>query len=600
MFRLSTLLDRGASPASLKSSGCHNPSADAERRSPQFVFSRPRQGGRGRSIRGMKMMFNALASTASALLVATVFWGSPSAGTPQVELSADATALVLGATSFPTPNQFIIDWTKDKYVAPVYSGRDIDIEYIPVTTPQEFWPITGVFRVIGPALAAVDPRISPKLIAAQFPDGMPLWKLSGLFDLTADQSIRKGADILEARIAQQLADHPGEPIIVTGISQGAGVANVVKARLAEKYAGDPNPPDIDFVLAGDPNLPNGGLLSRFDGLYIPILDFSFSGPAPSDTPFETVEIFRQYDGFTDFPLYPINVVSDVNALFGLIFVHLYLGEVSLPEDPEINSPAFVGKHGDTSYYFFRSENLPLFEPLRIAGVPESVIDVFEPFVREIVELGYDRSIKPWEPTPARLIPRLDPAKVATDLVTAATEGIHNATALVSPPPISPAPVALVSTADEPQNASPQAEVRSTAEVDTATTAAMTATERVDTSIQDAPAEPVGDRSASVMSEPSATDSGQRNEASQPVKSRVRDSSRAEPVKPQVRNPLRAEPVRRQVRGSLRVEPSRVDEGGVGMTRPDTADNEADAEDAGEDSRSSSDASSAGSDSRSGN
>ena len=79
-----------------------------------------------------------------------------------------------------------------------------------------------------------------------------------------------------------------------------------------------------------------------------------------------------------------------------------------------------------SYYFFETQDLPLFAPLRIVGVPEPVIDVVEPFVREIVELGYDRSIPPWEPTPARLIPPLNPATVAGDLVDAIGEGITNA------------------------------------------------------------------------------------------------------------------------------------------------------------------------------
>ena len=37
-----------------------------------------------------------------------------------------------------------------------------------------------------------------------------------------------------------------------------------------------------------------------------------------------------------------------------------------------------------------------------------MIDVVEPFFRVIVELGYDRTIPPWEPTPARLIPTLNP------------------------------------------------------------------------------------------------------------------------------------------------------------------------------------------------
>ena len=58
----------------------------------------------------------------------------------------------------------------------------------------------------------------------------------------------------------------------------------------------------------------------------------------------------------------------------------------------------------------------------------------EPFFRVLVELGYDRSIPPWEPTPARLIPTLDPAKVITDLVNAIGEGINNALALVGLPP----------------------------------------------------------------------------------------------------------------------------------------------------------------------
>ncbi len=76
------------------------------------------------------------------------------------------------------------------------------------------------------------------------------------------------------------------------------------------------------------------------------------------------------------------------------------------------------------------------------GVPEPVIDVVEPFFREIVELGYDRSIPPWEPTPARLIPMHDPATLAGDLVNAIGEGINNAAALIgAPAPLSsPAPL----------------------------------------------------------------------------------------------------------------------------------------------------------------
>src|SRR6201999_120771 len=141
---------------------------------------------------------------------------------------------------------------------------------------------------------------------------------------------------------------------------------------------------------------------------------------------------RQYDAFADFPLYPLNVFADLNAVLGFIYVHMYALDVSLAPDPS-TSPPIKSQYGDTTYYFFETQDLPLFGPLRTLGVPESVIDVVEPLFRVLVELGYDRSIPPWQPTPARLIPPLDPAKVKGDLVDAIGEGITNAAALIGAP-----------------------------------------------------------------------------------------------------------------------------------------------------------------------
>ena len=155
---------------------------------------------------------------------------------------------------------------------------------------------------------------------------------------------------------------------------------------------------------------------------------------PTNTPFHTDVITRQYDGVADFPLYPLNVISLLNAVLGLVYVHLYPFDVSLA-DPSTPLP---DTHGDTSYYFFETPDLPLFGPLRTLGVPEPLIDVFEPFFRVLVELGYDRTIPPWEPTPARLIPTFDPVTLVADLVDAIGEGINNAAALIG----SPAPLSL--------------------------------------------------------------------------------------------------------------------------------------------------------------
>jgi hypothetical protein len=334
----------------------------------------------------------------------------------------DRTALILCGTTCPTADAAILKATMDQFITPTHPGQSITP--VAVTAPQESWPITGLLRLI--ELAVGDPRLGAPGGAAW--PAQPWWKLSGLVGLTLDQSIKAGVADLEAAMTVHGNDH----LVITGYSQGAAIANMEKARLAEQYPGT-NAPDIDFVLGGDVNVPNGGLFARFPGLYIPILDWYFNGPEPTNTRFHTDVIIRQYDGFADFPLYPLNIVADLNAVLGAAYVHTWPFAFSLPANPT-TSPAYQGTHGDTSYYFFNTEDLPLFGPLRSLGVPERLIDVVEPFFRVIVEAGYDRTIKPWEPTPARLIPAINPGRFATDLTDAVQEGLHNARHLVSPPP----------------------------------------------------------------------------------------------------------------------------------------------------------------------
>jgi hypothetical protein len=263
-----------------------------------------------------------------------------------------------------------------------------------------------------------------------------------LFDLTIDQSLQAGVADLEAAMAKYGNDH----LVIYGYSQGSGVANLEKRKLTAQYPEGTKAPDIDFVLGGDPNLPNGGVASRFAGFSIPILGWTFNGPAPTDTQFDTTVIVRQYD-IEDFPLYPLNIFADLNALLGAVYVHFYGFDVSLAPNPS-TTPSIRSRHGDTTYYFFPTADLPLFGPLRTLGVPEAVIDVVEPFFRVLVELGYDRSIPLWKPTPARLFPKLDPVKVAADLVNAIGEGVNNALALTGTPvPISAPAPAMTADAD---------------------------------------------------------------------------------------------------------------------------------------------------------
>ena len=105
-------------------------------------------------------------------------------------------------------------------------------EHREVTTPSEVWPITGIARLL--LLAVADPRIAGP---AAWPDE-PWWKLSGLFDLTAGQSLQAGAVDLEAAMAA----HGNDNLVIYGYSMGAGAANVEKHKLAEQYPAGTQPP----------------------------------------------------------------------------------------------------------------------------------------------------------------------------------------------------------------------------------------------------------------------------------------------------------------------------------------------------------------------
>ena len=222
----------------------------------------------------------------------------------------------------------------------------------------------------------------------------PLWKLSGLFDLTGDQSIEVGTADLETAMAATAADPDGR-MVVYGYSQGAVVVNKVRESSPRSTREPKRRPISTSCWQVTSAYPTAALVHRFPGLHIPILDWTYDGAEPTDTPFDTAVITRQYDGFADFPLYPLNLVADLNAGLGLFYVHTWPFDVSLADNA--TTTPVVSQHGNTTYYFFENQDLPLFGPLRTLGVPESVIDVVEPFFQVIVDQGYDRSIPAGSP-----------------------------------------------------------------------------------------------------------------------------------------------------------------------------------------------------------
>src|SRR5262249_10720463 len=140
-----------------------------------------------------------------------------------------------------------------------------------------------------------------------------------LGNMTFGTSVAQGVAQLDAAIRSQISH--GNSVVVVGYSQSATIANNEIQALMSLGSSAPNPNNLSFVLFGNPNNPDGGLLTRFPGFSIPFLNVEFNGATPPNSPYPTSIYTAQYDGIAHAPQYPLNVVSDLNAFLGYFFVH---------------------------------------------------------------------------------------------------------------------------------------------------------------------------------------------------------------------------------------------------------------------------------------
>jgi hypothetical protein len=339
--------------------------------------------------------FGLVASAGAGLLAMTSTMHAPYA-------YADDTAYVIGGSGTPIPDQSFVDTVEQLFLAP--NGY---ADY----TPQ--------------ALAT--------------PEGnSPLY--TPVQSLTLDESEAQGLQILNSAILSQTEN--GNNVVVYGDSQSSTISSMEMANLLTlPESQQPGLDQLAFVLTGDPNNPAGGLFERFDGLTIPSVGITFNGATPDVYP---TDIFTQeYDGFADFPQYPIDPFSDLNALLGVYFVHgtyenLTLQQVTPVADggdaiPLPTDPAFGT---ETNYYLIPTADLPLLDPVRdIPIVGNPLADLLQPDLTVLVNIGYgnpdygysagpDGYLPANEPTPIGLFPDVNLSTVAQDLLTGAQTGLQ--------------------------------------------------------------------------------------------------------------------------------------------------------------------------------
>jgi hypothetical protein len=351
----------------------------------------------------------------------TALWAASAAVTASVTLAVTltATALIVPGTTAPNPATIpgYMENAVGYYISPTTESCAVVCTPEPVPYIAQFWP---------------------------FP-----WEgWGGLTGAKLDESVASGVAQLTSDLVGTYNPSTQNPVVVFGYSQGATVASIEKAQLSRLPAQDQA--NINFVLIGNPNRPNGGLFERLAAFgTVPILDATFGQPTPTDTAMSTVDVAFQYDGVADFPLYPANLLAVLNATAGFWYIHgSYLAPTSrdpagLPNgltrdqlaaaiaDPA-NQQHAAGS--DTTYVLIPTPNLPLLQPLREFGaftntefLTTPLIDLIQPALRVLIETGYDRSLPYGQPAPFRLIPLFNPITLTVDLVNAIGQGIHDAT-----------------------------------------------------------------------------------------------------------------------------------------------------------------------------
>lgn len=442
--------------------------------------------------------------------------------------------------------------------------------------------------------AYIGPLVGPGYTGLPLRTPQDLWPLSGVTALTYNDSTRVGYGILKDKyeeiVGQNTADgQPDTPMVVFGYSQSAFIASMFDEYLAEVRVQGGSVPPTTFVQIGNTNIPNGGLMARFNGLGLtPWTPLVF---APTKTGNTTYEVFRQYDPFADFPKYTLNALAVVNSLMGYLLhftlpvsgsapwlspVIRALNRLMTPISLNPASPNYIEpietRYEDTVYKFVPTAQLPLLSPLYAFGMSQ-LADALDPVFRPLIEAGYDRSESFGVPTPAvfGLGPHLAPAlqqswQALRQLINPGPAGPASASELpVASPSASidaglkplpgaapesvaqaqPMPAAAVVSVDVTASDDPADDATGTAPpAPAATLSATPVDEEVaetssETSVESAPAErdiaPTGDvvdPSAAVAESPDAGDAGDaatshrhRNAAAQPGTDPAADGSR---------------------------------------------------------------------------
>ncbi len=346
------------------------------------------------------LVLGMLASAGAGLLTLTLVMTPAFAYGDAPDVTDPATGgigLVMGGTGETIPDTAYVDFASALYIEPTtpFAGQP--------TFPGTTYPGTLANGLVTPE---------------------QLYPLTGVNSLPFDTSVSEGVTILNNSIQANLA--AGDVSTVLGSSQSADIASLEMEALDP--SGTPSTLPVNFVLIGNEMNPNGGILERFAGLDIASLGIPFYGATPADD-FTTVSYMAEYDGFADFPRYPIDFLSDLNAFVGVLSVQYPDTSAQLATAIELPTSGAT----ETTYYMIPTTDLPLLDLVRdipIIGSP--IADLLQPDLTYLVNRGYGAPLYGWSTSPANvatpfgLFPSLsDIEQLPGLLVSGAEQGVEN-------------------------------------------------------------------------------------------------------------------------------------------------------------------------------
>ena len=363
--------------------------------------------------------------TAMALGIASAFMGAVALG---------ATALIVPGTG--TPNANIVDdyldnaWDRyiDGVVCTVADECD-NPDLVGINYPASFWPVSFI----------------------------PGWCVAGRCEKW-NVSVGEGTDNLIEALTPFLDEASTEAVYLMGYSQGGAVIANTLAYLDTRELPESVKDRLKVVTIGGIENPDGGLWQRLAWLRfllgdpIPILDLSFEPGMAVDTGIASTTIGFKYDPVVYAPRYWGNLLAVLNMIAAFDTVHGYYlspngndETATLPYGytpgtlaPQLNcdlNPANcrTDSYGNT-YIMVPATSLPLTNLIRsladsigIGKLAKPFIDLWEPILTVMVDLGFDWSGDPGVTRSSTILPFKifqNWFKVGVDLAVATVKGIE--------------------------------------------------------------------------------------------------------------------------------------------------------------------------------